>query len=88
MASWLPVVITKRVQRVFQRRPPPLHRALGVNNHDHDHDHNEAAVGLVEKLATKRRVRRRDAFQRNALHVAVRTRYTTGIIATLCCFCC
>ena len=82
MASWLPY-ITNRVQRAFKRRAPPLHRALG------DNPDSEAAVDLlVDKLATKRRVRRRDAFQRNALHVAVRTRCSVCVCFAVCvCVC-
>ena len=63
MFSWWP----------FKKKAPPLHRALGEQHHnDSSEDGAAAAMLLVEELATKRRVRKRDAFQRNALHVAVR----------------
>jgi hypothetical protein len=45
-----------------KRKPPLLHRVLGEENNEES----------LEQLATKRRVRKRDTFHRNALHVAVR----------------
>ena len=48
----------------FKRKPPPLHRALGENGEEYEL--------AAQELATRRRVRKRDGFQRNALHVAVR----------------
>ena len=67
----------------FQRKPPILHRALGgdvigknnVKKNDNDEElheqYDESGLISIEDLATKKRVKKRDKFQRNALHVAV-----------------
>ena len=74
--------------KLFQRKPPILHRALGGDdvgknnksnkkNDENDHDdefpeqYEESGLIIIEDLATKKRVKKRDKFQRNALHVAV-----------------
>lgn len=51
------------------KKAPPLHRALQKNDDDDDDDEEEAAF-LIQELATKRRIRRKDALARNALHIA------------------
>lgn len=51
----------------FTKKAPPLHRALGEPQ-------DEETSLIVEELATKGRVRKRDDFKRNALHVAVSRR--------------
>lgn len=48
------------------KKAPPLHRALQKNDDDDD----EEAAFLIQELATKRRIRRKDALARNALHIA------------------
>jgi hypothetical protein len=53
------------LKSLFQRKAPPLHRALGEPQ-------DEKTSFLVEELASRRRVRKRDDFKRNALHAAVR----------------
>jgi hypothetical protein len=70
----------------FQRKPPILHRALGgdvpgknknkkndenVNDEELPEQYEESGLIIIEDLATKKRVKKRDNFQRNALHVAV-----------------
>lgn len=72
MVSWWP-----------KRKAPLLHRALGESTLQ-----QEDSKLTLEDLATKARVRKRDTFQRNALHVAVRT-YMLAMIdyfssSTLC----
>jgi hypothetical protein len=61
----------------WKRKGPILHRALG----DHSNSgspaiaaktQEESGLLSIEELATTKRVRKRDKFQRNALHVAVR----------------
>jgi hypothetical protein len=69
----------------FQRKPPILHRALGGAGTSADSSkkedekeelpethREESGLVSIEELATKKRVKKRDNFQRNALHVAVR----------------
>ena len=68
----------------FKSKPPILHRALGNTCSNSDDDigggiknqgaksNEESGLLSIEELATMRRVRKRDKFQRNALHVAVR----------------
>ena len=46
------------------------------NNNEHDDDEvpeqlEESGLIIIDDLATKKRVKKRDNFQRNALHVAV-----------------
>jgi hypothetical protein len=58
------------------RKAPILHRALGAGDHDASvEEPSSTTQGLlsIQELATKRRVRKRDQFQRNALHIAVRS---------------
>jgi hypothetical protein len=63
----------------FKRKPPILHRALGnsgnnndVTTNDKSPEYEESGLLSIESLATKKRVKKRDNFQRNALHIAVR----------------
>lgn len=75
-----------RLSSCFQRKPPPLHRAL-CRDEDEENDNSTTDAEMdsilnVEELATKRRVRKKDKMQRNALHVAVGrpTRATAQIL--------
>lgn len=55
------------------RKAPPLHRALensSTADGVHSNDTDERNLLLVEELASKRRVKKKDSFQRNALHIA------------------
>lgn len=51
-----------------------------------DRERNRAFMEIVQQLATTNRVKERDAFQRNALHIAVR--WSGVIVGTLCVFFC
>jgi hypothetical protein len=64
MASWWPS---------WKRKAPILHRALAAGDHDALEGEQPPTQSLlsIEELATKRRVRKRDQLQRNALHIAV-----------------
>ena len=79
----------------FKRKPPLLHRALGgenvgrKNKKDDDNENDEefpeaqfesGGLIVIEDLATKKRVKKRDKFQRNALHVAVCVRVYIRLI--------
>jgi hypothetical protein len=58
----------------WKPKTPILHRALGAGDHDASAEEQPSTTqGLlpIDELATKRRVRKRDQFQRNALHIAV-----------------
>jgi hypothetical protein len=59
----------------FQRKPPILHRTLENGNNATSNEqapyHEESGLLSIEALATKKRVKKRDTFQRNALHIAV-----------------
>ena len=78
------------------REDPPLHRALqrhtggSESNDDDDGDHHhlsqpsdEAAFLTVQQLATKRRVRKKDSMERNALHIACANQPDLDTVALL-----
>jgi ankyrin repeat protein len=77
------------------KEAPPLHRALQRENGDqHDDDeengdhrispqNDEAAFLTLQQLATKRRVRKKDSLQRNALHIACANQPDLDTVALL-----
>ena len=78
------------------KEAPPLHRALQRENgdqHDEDDEENgdhrlspqsdEAAFLTLQQLATKRRVRKKDSLQRNALHIACANQPDLDTVALL-----
>jgi hypothetical protein len=66
--------------QLFKKRVPVLHRALDEPLGREGEPAYEEGIVVVDELATRRRVRKKDAFKRNALHIAVRPAYTA--------FCC
>lgn len=52
----------------FKKRAPLFHRVLGKDENLVEDD--QAYQNLIDDLATKRRVRKKDSFGRNALHIA------------------
>jgi len=62
------VALPKRLQNMwpFKKQAPPLHRALENTDGLQVNEH----AFLVEELATKRRCKKKDSFERLALHVA------------------